>query len=62
MFKKHVYTCPDVIHMRKTARNNILAQFGVVVVGVTALNVWAKIAEKREEKQLIEEHTEEPTS
>ena len=39
MFKKHEYTCPDVIHMRKRAKQNALVQLGLMAAGLVGLNV-----------------------
>jgi hypothetical protein len=39
MFKKHEFTCPDVIYLRKRTRNNALLQGGVVLIALTAVSV-----------------------
>jgi len=55
MFKRHVYTCPDVIHMRKVARNATIISTLIQVAFWGGLYVWGKKAERAIENE-IDEH------
>lgn len=47
MFKRHVYTCPDVIHMRKINRRNIILALVPQAIIWGGLAVWARTQEDR---------------
>lgn len=38
MFKKHEFTCPDVIYLRKRERNSALLQGGVVLIALSVIS------------------------
>lgn len=50
MFKRHVYTCPDVIHIRSRNKRNQLAIFGVYVLSLGGLWVYGDYLERQEKK------------
>ena len=55
MFKRHVYTCPDVIHDRKVAKKNAFIAIGVNLIFLGSLVIWGKKAERAIENE-IDEH------
>jgi len=55
MFHRYVYTCPDVIHMRRVARNSAIASVAIQVVFWGGLYVYGKTLEKKVENE-IDEH------
>lgn len=55
MFKRHVYTCPDVIHDRKVAKRNSFIAIGVNLVFLGLLAGYGKRAERALENE-IDEH------
>jgi len=55
MFKRHVYTCPDVIHDRKVAKRNGFIAIGVNLIFLGSLVIWGKAAERAIENE-IDEH------
>ena len=55
MFKRHVYTCPDVIHMRNRNRKLVLIQ----LAGLAVLGAIGTVASVRAERELEKNDPEE---
>lgn len=49
---KHVYTCPDVIHLRARYRRTMLINFSVVAAIVAGLWVIGTMQERKTKQEL----------
>ena len=52
MFKKHEYTCPDVIHDRKRAKQSALVQLGLVATLIAGASIHGWWSERKEAQNL----------
>jgi hypothetical protein len=52
MFKKHQFTCPDVIYVRNQQKKTALATFGIYGLVFGALAIAARRSEKQFEQDL----------
>lgn len=53
MFKKHIYTCPDVIYLRDRNRKILIANFTVMGIVLSVLWGFGTYLEKQEKKRLL---------
>lgn len=58
MFKRHVYTCPDVIYLRNRQKRIAMANFGLMLIFWGGLYIYGKAVENDIDKSLEELHTE----
>ena len=54
MFKRHVFTCPDVIYLRNRQRKIALATNGVALLLFGCAWVYGTVLEKRLDEELEE--------
>jgi hypothetical protein len=53
MFKKHIYTCPDVIYLRNRNCQILTANFAVIGIMLSVLWGYGTYLEKQEKKRLL---------